>query len=202
MLGGFDLKERWEAVEEWVFANRQIVIISLVGILLIGGGLFIYSSGVFEPTKVEILDNSQIAGASASGQKLVVEIAGAVEKPGVYNLEADARVDELLVAAGGLSASADRDWVAKNLNRAAKVVDGQKIYIPSKGSKESMGGMGINTPNDPNYSNVPNLLNINSASQGQLEGLPGIGEVRAQAIISTAWRCNATVARSWMGEGR
>ena len=127
MLGGFDLKERWEAVEEWVFANRQIVIISLVGILLIGGGLFIYSSGVFEPTKVEILDNSQIAGASASGQKVVVEIAGAVEKPGVYNLEADARVDELLVAAGGLSASADRDWVAKNLNRAARVVDGQKI---------------------------------------------------------------------------
>ena len=172
MQTSFDARELLEKAEKWVFANRQIVIVGFLGVFLIFSGFFIFESGVFEGTKVEILDSSQIAGASASGQEIVVEIAGSVEKPGVYELEAGARVDELLVLAGGLSAAADREWVSKNLNRAAKVLDGQKIYIPQKG--------------ESNISNteVGGLVNLNTASKGQLESLSGIGAVRAQGIIS------------------
>src|SRR3990167_8723052 len=172
MQTSFDARELLEKAEKWVFANRQIVIVGFLGVFLIFSGFFIFQSGVFEGTKVEILDSSQIAGVSASGQEIVVEIAGSVEKPGVYELEAGARVDELLVLAGGLSAAADREWVSKNLNRAAKVLDGQKIYIPQKG--------------ESNISNteVGGLVNLNTASKGQLESLSGIGAVRAQGIIS------------------
>ena len=52
------------------------------------------------------------------------------EKPGVYRLSQDDRIDDALIVAGGVSASADREWMEKFLNRAAKLSDGQKIYIP------------------------------------------------------------------------
>ncbi|MEK7521616.1 MAG: SLBB domain-containing protein [Patescibacteria group bacterium] len=174
-------------LEDWVYHNRFVVISTLLGVLLIGVGVFVFSTGVFEPAKVEILDNSQIAGVSANGQKMVVEIGGAVENPGVYEVNLGDRVDQVLVLAGGLSANADREWVSKNLNRAARVQDGQKIYIPRQGEvstvyspRSAAGGSAVvGSP-----LTVDGLLNLNTASQGQLEGLPGIGAVRAQAIIS------------------
>ena len=55
--------------------------------------------------------------------------------PGVYELKNTDRIDDALVAAGGLSGEADRDWVEINLNKAEKLYDGQKIYIPKARGK-------------------------------------------------------------------
>src|SRR5690242_19954058 len=71
----------------------------------------------------------QAASTSASTFGLHVDVEGSVAHPGVYVLASNARVQDGLVAAGGLSAGADREFVAKNLNLAAKVIDGGKIYI-------------------------------------------------------------------------
>lgn len=169
-----------ENVERFLFRNRWAIVSGLVGLIFVGFGIFSFRAGIFEGTRIEILEATKEGNPPAGGLagEVVVEISGAVEKPGVYKLLAGERLERLLIVSGGLSADADREWVDKNLNRAAKLVDGQKIYIPStrESIKSATGTTSIT-------SNQSGLININTASAGELDGLPGIGAVRAQAII-------------------
>ena len=123
--------------------------------------------------------------ASDEQSSLVVDVAGAVLKPGVYKLSASARLQEALIAAGGLASDADREYLSKNLNLAAKLMDGAKIYVPSIG--ESTTGITSNTGIKGSAGTVAGvvsgLININTASQSELEDLPGIGPVTAGKII-------------------
>ena len=108
--------------------------------------------------------------------EVVIDISGEVIKPGVYKLKNRARVDDLLIMAGGLSAKADRSWVDINLNRAEKLYDGQKIYIPKLGESVEKSQFPI--------SNVQNkVVRINSASVEELDKLDGVGPAIAQRII-------------------
>lgn len=154
---------------------REFGVIVIVG--LIGGGILIYGLwGVVggEQATVEIVKNEPQTG------EIVVDVAGAVEKPGVYTLTSGSRIGEALVVAGGLSAQADREWVARTVNLAAELEDGAKIYIPST--------IGNGNPKseilNPRQILNSKLININTASVGELDGLVGIGEVRAQNIVA------------------
>ena len=69
--------------------------------------------------------------------EIAVDVQGSVNSPGVYKLNYPARVSDALVLAGELSESADSIWVARNINRAQLLADGDKIYIPSKGEVKS-----------------------------------------------------------------
>jgi len=104
--------------------------------------------------------------------QIKVDVAGGVINPGVYTVSFDARIQDGLVAAGGLSENADREWVSRNLNLAQKLADGTKIYIPKIGETASILGEMSATG-----------ININSASAKELETLPGVGVVMAQKII-------------------
>jgi competence protein ComEA len=136
------------------------------------------------PTTVEIVEsNSQIPNSQIdkSGTEIVVDVAGAVERPGVYTLGGGARTGDALVAAGGLAASADRAWVAQTLNLAAPIKDGEKIFIPQRDENNNQ----AQSTKFQTISNVQNskLVHINTASVAELDVLPGIGAVRAQAIV-------------------
>ena len=114
------------------------------------------------------------APENASGE-VVVHVAGAVSSPGVYTLPADSRVDDAVRAAG---ATADADL--SQLNLAQKLADGQKITVPVAGATPADGSSAATTADSDNGG----LININTATQEELESLPSIGEVRAQAIIT------------------
>jgi len=155
--------------------------LGLTGGLLIAIGVFsvVVISG---RTGAEELVIQKAGESGESGGKLLVDVAGAVMKPGVYELKGNARVNEALIAAGGLGEEADREWVEKNLNLAAKVTDGQKIYIPSR--EES------NTNKDSPRSTLQGLslkekININTASSAELDTLWGVGEATAKKIIDS-----------------
>ncbi len=115
---------------------------------------------------------------SLQPKEIVVEISGAVQKEGVYSLPSGSRVNDLLVIGNGLSVDADRGWVDKNINRAAKLVDGQKIYIPFARETTQSG-----SEQNPNGDRGSGSININSASLSELDTLPGIGQAYASNII-------------------
>lgn len=159
------------SLEELAFRYRFYLLAAGVGILLILSGIVLTTKQLpdFSGDKVEILSAQDETGKT---QALVVEIAGAVEKPGVYTVAPNSRIDDMLVLAGGLSAKADREWVGRTLNRAAKITDGQKLFIP-----EISQNLKLKT------SEASGLVNINTAGQSQLEELPSIGPATAKKII-------------------
>lgn len=166
-------------LDSFLASNRYVIITSLLGLTLIGAGVFyVRSGGLSSQTKVEVLSGS----TEAQNMDFVVEVVGAVEKPGVYTLSGENRVEDALVAAGGLSADADREWVEKTLNRAAKVTDGQKIFIPRVGETAPL-RQGFEGQGEVSGVSVNGLININSASLKELDSLPGIGPVYGQNII-------------------
>ena len=107
-------------------------------------------------------------------QKVKVDIEGAVEQPGIYEMENDSRIQDVLITAGGMTPKANRTYVSQNINLAQKVYDGLKIYIPEINS---------NLTNLSNSPNLSNLVNINTGTPSQLDTLPGIGEATAKKII-------------------
>jgi len=170
-----------------------------VGILFLVMGAYLTINKSSEKPKITITDSlsnlSSPSNPSTPSQKILVDVSGAVEKPGVYELPEGSRFQNALVLAGGLSEDADRDYVDKYINLAAKLTDGGKIYIPKLGetsnpstslrtskqqavSNNSVLGL---TTND--QSPIASLININTASLSDLDTLSGVGPVTAQKII-------------------
>jgi competence protein ComEA len=168
--------------------NKILLLLGIIGLILVAVGFFFFKSGLnFSGTKVEILNSSDFSNSLNSPNSLTVEISGEVVSPGVYKLSVGSRVDDLLVAAGGFSINADRVWTDKYLNRAAKVTDGQKVYIPNVnqqlGASTAKNGGGDQTVSSAFSSDSNVLININTASLSELDSLPGIGQIYGQSII-------------------
>lgn len=161
-------------------------------LLLTVGGLVFLGYGFYalheKPKDQGILfdaakDDATEEQAAKSKKQITVDIEGGVLKPGVYHLPADSLLQDGLIAAGGLSEHADRQLVAKNLNMASKLVDGAKIYIPLQG--ESVGSGSTTTGSDAtSVGAATSQININTASEENLDSLPGIGAVTSGKIIS------------------
>jgi len=150
-----------------------------LGLIFLAVGIGMeYRMKVAPKTEVEIIKNEGRVMDEGKG-KILVDVGGAVEKPGVYELETGVRIKDALVMAGGLSAMADREWVEKNLNQAGEVWDGMKIYVPELG--RVLGSSNKVTSDNQTVSNI--MINLNTASQGELEELPGIGPAMAGRII-------------------
>ncbi len=127
-------------------------------------------------TPIRFSEDAATTSSTLGAMTVAVDVEGAVIRPGLYTLSAGSRVEDAIVAAGGLSTDADLAALAKTINRAAKVVDGGKVYIPDKSDPQSQGS-GI----DSGLQN--GLISVNASSQSELEGLPGVGPVTAKKII-------------------
>ncbi len=109
-----------------------------------------------------------------------VDIAGAINHPGVYTMDDDARVDELVLIAGGFHKKVSTQYVAKELNLSHKLSDEEKIYVPYVGESTNM----RSAASPPNTTATKSsVVHVNSDSKQQLESLIGVGSVRAQNII-------------------
>ena len=148
------------------------IALSILGIVLIVGGIF--ASGLNQTRKVQFPKESLVE----ESQKMIsVDVSGAVNKPGVYQLMMGSRIEEAIAAAGGFAQTANGEYISKYLNMAQKLSDGSKVYVPfegeTTGSQSSAAVVGVQSK-----------ININTASQSELESLSGIGSGRASKIIS------------------
>ena len=110
-----------------------------------------------------------------------MHVAGAVAKPGVYDLAGGARVIDAIEAAGGGAPDADLN----RLNLAAKVADGQRVLVQRVGEAAPAGSASAGGSGSGGGSADPSgLVNLNSATQAELEALPGIGPSLAGSIIT------------------
>ena len=110
---------------------------------------------------------------SVAPAAIKVYVSGAVAHPGVYELGSDARVESAVYAAGGPAQRANLD----RINLARHISDGEQIHVPFEGE--------LQTDSNPSMTNesVIGKLDLNTATIEQLQSLPGIGAVRAEAIV-------------------
>ena len=111
----------------------------------------------------------------------IVDVRGAVAKPGVYTLAAGSRVQDALAQAGNLLPNAE----TRSLNLARKVNDGEQIYVPAVGEATSTPPLVFGKSNQSNAATKTpiGIININTATLEELDVLPGIGPSIAQRII-------------------
>ena len=157
------------------FAKRNFLILGLfsIGLILISVGLIqIFGSSATQIKFEKGQDVSFDGAQDKESLKIKVDVEGEVIKPGVYELLKDSRIQDALISAGGLTPDANRNAI----NLAAKIADGQKIYVPAVG--EAMpAGSGFAGGDSGG------LVSVNTAVEAQLDTLPGIGPVTAQKII-------------------
>ncbi len=144
-----------------------ILLLSALGIEYIKSNQKI-SGGTFTATE----------SATFSRQTIKVDIEGAVQRPGIYEIPNDSRIQDVLITAGGLLAKADRTTMSKTINLAQRLFDGQKIYFPEVG--ETVVNVTAGSSSQSNSATI----NINTASESDLDTLAGVGPVTAKKIIS------------------
>lgn len=165
--------------------NKLSFFLILVGFFACLMGFFILLNlNNLQDKGIEIVSDESRESDPNRQKKIFVEVSGEVVKPGVYEMPANARVFEILEKAGGLTEDADKLFVDKTVNKAARLIDGQKIFIPRVVDNHStvLSARDLNSAGE-NQNVSSYLININTDSFQKLDSLPGIGQTYAQRII-------------------
>ena len=182
-----------DRLEELVGRRRDVWLIALVVVVVAFGAFVLRSRAAapkIAPPATAPPAETTVPGASSSSppvattvaeEVILVHVAGAVRRPGLYEMPAGARIADAIELARGPQPAADLDA----LNLAEPLVDGQKIDVPKRGQT-----IASTTPATAPQGTIPSTapaaatVNLNTADQVALEAIPGIGPVTASAILA------------------
>jgi competence protein ComEA len=157
-------------------SRTQVVVYGAIAValLLVGARAIRAEDGAGQSFAADSAGEASPGGSfSLSGQSsdVVVDVTGAVQRPGVYRLPAGSRVEDAVQRAGGATAKAELEAV----NRAARLADGQQVVVPERGPAGVAVGTGSAEEEGP--------ISLGTATVEQLDTIDGIGPVTAQDIV-------------------
>ncbi|WP_430603867.1 competence protein ComEA [Enterococcus sp. DIV0724b] len=126
---------------------------------------------------IPLFSSSQSNETESYSQQIYVDIKGAVVKPGMYEGNANMRVWDAVMLAGGVSDTAD----TKQVNFSERIVDQMIIYVPKIGEEVEVPEK--SSASQESQSKDTSKINLNQASETELQTLPGVGQKKAQEII-------------------
>lgn len=180
----------WSArtIDEWA-RDTRVRVAACVLVIVAGAAWWWHQQHQLSPpggtsprTTFSSTTFTAFAGASTSAAQVVVHVTGAVTRSGVVTLPAGARVIDAIDAAGGARRDADVD----QLDLAARLVDGSRVYVPKRGETVTTVATPIGGAGGSDGSSAPaGPVDLNTATKAQLEELPGIGPTLAEAILAT-----------------
>jgi len=174
------IRERLDQLSRGELVGLVLVVLAT----LVGAGLW-YVRSLPRPVEIAaptgasspvVSGSAAVASPTPSPATIIVDVAGWVRKPGVYEFTEGDRVIDAVDRAGGARRGAD----LTSLNLAAPLVDGTQVVVPKQGSTvpAGTGSTGAGTTGGTTA-----LVNVNTATEPELETLPGVGPVTAAAII-------------------
>jgi len=174
--------------------QKQKIVAIIGGIVIVGIFVFYYINstkdlyGYDEIQNAEAEEEPEEEKKQEIKNKIIIHITGAVTNEGIVSVDEDARINDVIEAAGGLTEDAE----LINVNLAYLVEDGQKIYIPSKKDNTEDGDDGEIVFQDAGKSVLKEeeekqnekIVNINTATEAELTSIPGVGSSTAEKIIT------------------
>src|SRR5687768_4914839 len=146
-----------------VSRRRALVLAAAALVLLVVAGRTLADAGTATSQPAAL-----VPAPAAAAPKLVVHVAGAVRRPGLYRLAEGKRVADAVARAGGATAPADTTAI----NLAAPLADGMQVVVPKRAASGGAAAAGAGA-----------RVSLSSASLAQLDALPGVGPVTAQKIL-------------------
>lgn len=157
-------------------AERKKMVGKIVLIIIILILAIVIRANNAKDNEIQVEVSDEVSAAKVASE-MYVDISGEVNNPGVYEVDSDTRMYEVIKKAGGLTDEADTNQI----NQADFVEDGEKIVIPTINDHSDIEAYDSSDNIDSYTSN--GLININNASKEQLMEISGVGEVIAQRII-------------------
>jgi competence protein ComEA len=174
----------FEELQNKIAHYKAEFVILFCGLLVALVALIFYIF-VSNPAQYTPKSSVQIKESTASKPQLkslvTVDVEGALNHPGVYTLNPTSRVKDALAKAGGISPSADQDFVIKNVNQAQILTDQEKIYIPMDGETDASAAQNNSSQTAEKGAQT---VSINTSTSDILDALPGFGTVTVEKLIS------------------
>ena len=162
---------------EFLLQRRRLLLAAVGSLaLILLAGRFVLGAGT---TTVAPLPPPPPQGAGVTGlpaARVVVDVVGAVRRPGLYRLEQGTRIADAVARAGGATGKADLSMV----NLAAPLADGEQVVVPKHGAGGAAAGAGAA---GAGAAATTGPVHLSTATLEQLDSLPGIGPVTAQKIL-------------------
>jgi competence protein ComEA len=178
------LLDRLSRVRSVIDPARAAATLGVVALVVAAGWWLVRPTARQVETDLPVASTVPLASPpSLVPVEVVVQVAGAVARPGVYRLADGARVVDLVDAAGGALADADLQALAL----AGRLTDGQRVQVPRQGEvlPPSVLGVAPGGAGDGAGASVPvTPIDLNAATMADLDALPGIGPATAQAILT------------------
>jgi competence protein ComEA len=163
---------------EFLLPHRRLLLAAAVAlVLLLLAARFILPAGTTTPAAPLPPPPAPGTSATGTGSRAVVDVVGAVRRPGLYRLGPGSRIADAVARAGGATGKADLAQV----NLAAPIADGEQVVVPKRGLAATAppAAGGSSTGGSPSTAPVQ----LSTATVEQLDSLPGIGPVTAQKIL-------------------